>query len=464
MKDHWKISAAVALLALATIGAGGARAQDASVTAAGGLTLEAAEQEALGESPDYRKALAQEREAGWGQLDALSSGFLPKLSIEGQHFFNQELFNGSLDNYTALSVQFPGSPSAITFPGIYPETSLTLSARLPIFDGFKNLHQMDAADRRHEAAALMSDQALLRLKEGVRLAYFKALASQLLSDMADQNVKTFDEHLRIVKDQLDNGQATKYDRLRVEVQLSEAQSGQIEAHDNLVLARMALARAMGLAKDERPLTGTLPVVNGDQVLKALPDHYEEGTELKAARLESVRAEDLGASADSFWFPQLSLFGQYQWYNTPGYILGNLDFNDYTSFQTDYFVGASLKWDILDGGLSLAKANEAHERAEQAKSDYRAAQLQAPYDFDLWKRRLISNVSLYQAKLTDVDKAKESVRLATVGFKAGTKTTTDLLDAELEEYRASAGLVQAQLNAWEALINLELVTGKRWSHD
>lgn len=128
------------------------------------------------------------------------------------------------------------------------------------------------------------------------------------------------------------------------------------------------------------------------------------------------------------------------------------------------MGASLKWDILDGGLSLAKANEAHEKAEQAKSDFRKAQLQAPYDFDLWKRRLISNISLYQAKLTDVDKAKESVRLATVGFKAGTRTTTDLLDAELDQYRASAGLVQAQLNAWEALINLELVTGKRYSHD
>jgi outer membrane protein TolC len=441
------------------------RAEDAAVTAAGNLSLEGAEQEALEHSPEYQKARAQESEAGWGQLDALSSGFMPKISIEGQHFFNDELFGQDNFNYTALSVQFPGAPGGglITIPGIYPETSLTLSSKLPLFDGFKNLHQLDAADRHHEAAALMSDQALLRLREGVRLSYFKALASQLLSDMADQNVKTFDDHLRIVKDQLENGQATKYDRLRVEVQLSEAQSGQIQAHDDLILSRMALARTMGLTKDERPLTGTLPVLDGDKMLKAIPDKYQEGPDLKASRLESLRAQDLAAGADSFWFPQLSLFGQYQWYNSPNYINGKPDLTD-TGFQPDYFVGASLKWDILDGGLSLAKANAAHERAEQAKSDYRSAQLQAPYDFDLWKRRLTSNISLYQAKLTDVDKAKESVRLATVGFKAGTRTTTDLLDAELEQYRASAGLVQAQLNAWEALINLELVTGKRYSHD
>ncbi len=77
---------------------------------------------------------------------------------------------------------------------------------------------------------------------------------------------------------------------------------------------------------------------------------------------------------------------------------------------------------------------------------------------------MSSVVLYQAKLTDVDKAKESARLATLGFKAGTRTTTDVLDAELEQFRAEAGLVQAQLNALEALNNLEMAIGKGIEHD
>jgi outer membrane protein TolC len=115
-------------------------------------------------------------------------------------------------------------------------------------------------------------------------------------------------------------------------------------------------------------------------------------------------------------------------------------------------------------MSWAKSNEAHERANEANDDLNSAQLQAPYDFDFWKRTLVSKVSLYQAKLTDIDKAKESARLATLGFKAGTRTTTDVLDAELEEFRAAAGLVQAQVDALEALINLEISVGKRINHD
>jgi outer membrane protein TolC len=223
---------------------------------------------------------------------------------------------------------------------------------------------------------------------------------------------------------------------------------------------------MGLPKDDRALLGDLPVLSGDEFLKNLPDHYEEGPELKAKRLQALGANDEGEAADGSWFPKLSLIGQYQWYNSPAYLAdgsGQNYFKFGSDFQKDYFIGASASWDI-PGGRSLAVVNEAKERAKQAEADFDAARLQAPYQFDLWKRRLTSNVALYQAKLADVDKAKESVRLATVGFKAGTKTTTDLLDAELEQYRASAGLVQAQLNAWEALINLELVTGKRWTHD
>jgi outer membrane protein TolC len=138
-----------------------------------------------------------------------------------------------------------------------------------------------------------------------------------------------------------------------------------------------------------------------------------------------------------------------------------DTNDY---RNSYFVGAAASWDILDGGLSLAKANEAGERAKQAKEAYEAVKLSTPYDFNLWKRRLISSAALYQAKLTDVEKAKESARLATAGFKAGTRTTTDVLDAELEQYRAAAGMVEAQINALEAMFNLELVLGRKVRHE
>jgi outer membrane protein TolC len=424
----------------------------------GQLDLATAQQEAIEHSPSYQKALNYEKETSWGQVEAFSEGFLPHISISGKYFMANQYANENV----ALSAVPP--INYISFDENFPIANLTLDAEYDLFDGFRNIHKLDAANNSHEAASLLSHWASFQLQEQVRLAFYKAQAAKELSDMADQNVKTLEDHLRIVNDQMDNGQATKYDVLRVEVQLSEAKSDQISYHDNVILARERLSQSMGLAKDDRTLSGDMPVLDADAILSGMSKvDFENRPDLKAKDLMAKAAGDQSAAADSFWVPKVSLIGEYQWYNLQDYAFGGNPTNTGT-INDSYFVGAAATWDLLDGGISWAKSNEAHERAHEAQDDLNSAQLQAPYDFDYWKKSLVSKVALYQAKLTDIDKAKESARLATLGFKAGTRTTTDVLDAELEEFRAAAGLVQAQVDALEALINLEITVGKRINHD
>ncbi len=425
------------------------------VSSSGALDLATAQKEAIENSPAYQKAVNYERETSWGQVKAFSAGFLPHISIGGKYF---------MDNQYPQEMVSLGTPQLESFEENFPIASLSLDAEYDIFDGLRNIHNLDAANNTHESAKLLSSWASFQLQEQVRLAFYKAQAAKELSDMADENVKTLEDHLRIVNDQMENGQATKYDVLRVEVQLSEAKSDQISYHDNVVLARERLAQAMGLPKDDRSLLGDLPVLNADAILSGVTEvDFENRADLKAKELMAKAAADQGAAADSFWVPKVSLIGEYQWYNLQDYMFGGSPVNTGT-VSTSYFIGASASWDLLDGGISWAQSNEAHERANVAKDELNSAQLQAPYDFDFWKRTLVSKVSLYQAKLTDIDKAKESARLATLGFKAGTRTTTDVLDAELEQFRATAGLVQAQVDALEALINLEIAVGKKVDHE
>ncbi|HET9869987.1 MAG TPA: TolC family protein, partial [bacterium] len=421
----------------------------------GGLTLDEAQQEAVTASPAYGQAQAEEREASWGQVEAFSDGFLPHVSVTGRHLFD--------NRYPFLNIQFAGPPT-LQFPSISPDTSLSLDASFDLFDGFQNLHKLDAANNSHQAAKIQADWAQFQLGEQVRLDFYKAIAAQELADMADQNVKTLQDHLRIVNEQMQNGQATKYDSLRVKVQLDEAQSDQISADDKVVLTREELARVMGLKMDDRPLSGTLPVLDPQALLKQVADDaYLGRPDLRAADYQARAAADQSAASQaSFLIPKVTLIGEYQWYDSPDYLNGVVTHTD--SFRDDYYIGAAASWNLFDGASALARAAEAGEKAQAARERFRAAEVQAPYDFDLWKRKLVSSAALYRAKLTDVDEAKESARLATVGFQAGTRTTTDVLDAELEEYRAAEGLVQAQIDSLEALVNLELTIGKRLDHE
>jgi outer membrane protein TolC len=52
-----------------------------------------------------------------------------------------------------------------------------------------------------------------------------------------------------------------------------------------------------------------------------------------------------------------------------------------------------------------------------------------------------------------------VRLAKEEERAGTRTSTETLDAELDLFRAKAGVVNALVNAAEAKIRLELALGR-----
>lgn len=419
------------------------------------LDLATAELEAIEHSPDYQKAINAEKEASWEQVEAFTAGFLPHLSIGGKYFFDNQ--------YPQELVAF-GPGGLQPFLENFPIADLSVDATFDLFDGFQNIHQLDAANNQHESAKLSSQWASFQLTQRVRLAYYNALAKKELADTADQNVKTLQDHQRVVKDQLDNGQATQYDLLSVNVKLSRAQSDQISAHDNVVLAREALANAMGYKADDRVLSGTLPILNPDEILSRVnQEDYENRPDLKAKKLTALAAQDRSAAAESFWIPKVQLIGDYTWYNEQAYTIGSDPMNT-GNVSTSYFVGAAATWNLLDGGQSWAQANAAQEQANESIDDFNSAKLRAPFDFDIWKRTLVSKVALYRSKLTEIDESRENSRLAILGFKAGTRTTTDVLDAELDQFQAEAGLVQAQVDALEALINLENTVGKRISHE
>ena len=132
----------------------------------------------------------------------------------------------------------------------------------------------------------------------------------------------------------------------------------------------------------------------------------------------------------------------------------------SDFQSAYNVGLFLRWNLFDGGDSYARAKEAAYSNVQNEKNVKKARLNLPYDFDYWNRRYLSNASRYRAKQLDLERSKESVRLSREEQKAGTRTSSEVLDAELDLYRARVGVVNAQSNAAEAQIRLELALGRK----
>jgi outer membrane protein TolC len=411
------------------------------------LSVDAAIVEGLDRSPEIRRARAAQSESEWKRFETLGEGFLPKISGNAHHYFGE--------TYEYTNINFGGS--ILNFPGFYPTNTAGIDVMVPIFDGFSNVRNLEAASLNEDAAVAELSQAEFQLRQDIRLAFYKALASSELLAVADQNVRTLEDHLRQVDAQKHGGVATSYDVLRVQVQLSDARADQIDAQDNFATSRRKLTELMGLESDDRPLTGVLPIPQADRVKNLkFNETTVDRSDLRALNLRAEAAEKAQNAASTWYVPSIYVGGEYNWYDAQVFTTSVQDTGHY---YNSYNVGLFLKWNLFDGGVSIARQQQASYRTIQAEKSAEAAKLKVPYDFEYWKRRYLSHTDHYISKKFDITRSEESVRLAKEEEKAGTRTSTETLDAELDLFRAKAGVVNALMNAAEAEIRLELALGR-----
>jgi outer membrane protein TolC len=399
------------------------------------LSLEQAVSGAKENSPLFQKAIAAAHEADWKRVGALS-GFLPSLNASAGYLM------------ASLPQQIPFEGQVFKIPPDF--TLITINASLPIFDGLQNVNRYSSASLESDAAAMQAGAIGFQVEQEAKLKFYQALAAGLLAEVATENVKTLKDHLTKTQVIRRGGAATNYDVLRIEVQLDEAVSEKLQAEDNVVLARETLAEAMGQTGETGALTGELPKPVPKEI-PALDLKYRVDI---GAELAHSKAQDrLESAASAYWIPQISLQGQYQFYN-------NVTTGLTDSMLNAYSLGVFVTWNLFDGMSSIARSRESVYQRIEAEKAAEISTNHAPNDYDLWKRRYQYSTTLYHARTADVAKAEESVRLATEGFKVGSRTTSEVLDAELDLFRARAGVVTAQVNAAEALTNLELSLGRK----
>lgn len=415
-------------------------------TSAQNLTLETAVSEALDASPKIQKARSQREEADWKVTEAWS-GFLPSVAANANYLLAKD--------YMLTDVTLAGAPAPMTIPNIVPTSSLTLTSQLSVFDGFASTNRLRAARSFGTAADSDYDWTRFQVEREVTSLFYKALGAVALRDVAEQNLKTLEDHLRDARNFKQQGISTNFDVLRVEVQVSSAKSDLLDATDNVEISRNRLAEALGKDAEARQPTGQLPAPDASWINDLKNFDSGQRADLHSLRDKTAALAYADSAANRYWVPRFSLFGQYITYNNR-----NDGLTDWNKYRDSYQLGVAMSWNIFDGMSSIAKSRQAAEQRFQAEKSLHMSELHAKQDFEMWRRKFLYQCAVYAARNSDVQKAAESVRLAKVGRTAGVRTNAELLDAEVDLNRARAGLVNAQIGAAEAILNLELTTGQR----
>jgi outer membrane protein TolC len=242
------------------------------------------------------------------------------------------------------------------------------------------------------------------------------------------------------------------DLLSAQVQLAQAQEDLLQAQNALDLAHAALNVAMGLPEDAATTietglkecsfdAGTI----SDRQQRALKDRPD----LREAGLGVEHAANGKRMARAEFLPTLNAFSSWEEDNQTFLNHGG---NNWT-------VGASLNFNIFDGGAN---------RARLAGARYRQIQAQAQFDqmaagVKLQVREAYLNLTTSQQRV-DVSRqaqsqAEESLRIVQNRYEAGLATITDLLQVETADSSAQKNYLNALFDYRLSFAALELATGE-----
>lgn len=410
------------------------------------LTLNEAIQSANSSSPSILKSESAVNESLWKKRETYS-GFLPSLTASAVALMDKK--------YALTNVRMGAAPSDTIVPQIIPTAQLTLASSYPLFEGFSSIHRLQSAIAQEQSAINEHNSNKFKTELDITLAFYKIVANKTLKEVSEQNLKVLQDHLKDIKLFKQSGMATNFDVLRVEVQVSNAETDLLNTIDNVSIAEQSLLELMGKDNKDFDINSSLPEIDDTVSAKFNEINLNSRQDLASLRNRALALDFNDRAMNSFWLPKLSLNGQYLYYNNL-----NNNITDTKKFRNAYQVGVMLTWNLFDGMISISRSQQASEQKFQAEKSVRLAELKAQKDLDIWKRKLNYFISLHKARKNDIAKSKESMRLAKEGRRVGARTSTDLLDAESDLYKSQAGAINAQMGAIDALINLELTSGQK----
>lgn len=341
-------------------------------------------------------------------------------------------------------------------------SSQGVSANFTLFDGLQNVNSLRAARADADAARSAVSAEENRLVASVSTAFYDALRRERLIAVEAQLLDAAREQLAVTERFLAVARTDQVDVLGARVEVARAEQRLALAEATAQQALLDLTVAMGLDNgqtfrlaDERPQVFDPSVLVPDaliaQAFRANPDVAQLDAEVAAA---AHRA----SAAKGAWLPSITASGRFN-RNVNGDALGSLfDVNPTDNRSVGFSISASLP--IFDGfqrAQQVAASNESLRNAEETRRERR---LEIERDvraalIDLENRHRSLEIARQSAAL-----ANERVTLSRDQFQLGAIEFTELQQIVEQSAQEQRGLVNAEFDFVNALVELERTVGER----
>lgn len=379
---------------------------------------------------------AYEKEAAERGAAATRSRYLPRITVDESFAASNSptrTFMMKLDQGRFAQGDF--QLDNLNSPATHTDFRTMLSLEQPLFD-FSIGYGREMAEREAEEKGYLFERRREDAGYAVLAAYLGVQRARAVLDATEKEVVEAREHLRLAKTRSEGGTGLRSDELRARTFLSEAEERTITALNDLTLAKMRLALAVGgeagesLDIREEVKGEPLRMEEAELVREAIANRQD----LKGAEKGVQRADAAVGLAASAWLPTVYAGGSWQ--------MNDRD----VPFGRDndaWNAGVTLRWELFDGmrrSSDQGRARASRDAAIQYREQFRkevALQVR-----ESLLRRGEAGKRLEVARHAFLA-AEEGMRLVNKRFGEGLATMVELLDAQTALNRSRTGLVERE---------------------
>jgi outer membrane protein len=362
-------------------------------------------------NPSLRVSRLEELIAGQEVVRA-RSGYLPKVKSE----FNQTIY----DLATNIRLETSGPASGRSFP-IANNNFWTsrVSVDQTVFDFWATSSRYQAAILGKAASRLDTAQVRDNIFLLVCQGYFRVLRGEKLVVVAQQEVVQLTDQLRDAKNLYEYGVTTYNDVLQAEVALADAQQRLITAKNDVVNAKSALNKLIGLPiptplslAEEKDLAA--PPLN---MPNAADLALKQRSDLKAATSRIEQGERTVTQTKAQHYPRFYAQAGHFWQQNRAWV------ND-----SQWFAILGFQWSLFTGLDTRAQVRQAREKVEQLKVQREDLSDQVRLDVQTAYLALKETAERIRVTEKSVAQGEENLRLNRERYREQVGTATNVVDA------------------------------------
>ena len=445
------------------------------------FTLERAILTALKQNPDILRAI-QEIERSKGVIIQVRAQALPQVNAQASlSWTDPNLGSSNFSSSTSTTAPIKTAPlvdapaSQITSDGsgtaaataaaknaIPSQTDTSYSIRIigqQLIFNYGTFRSIRGTFFQRDSAYFSFRNVLDQVIATVKTQFYQVVVDNSLIGVQEEQVQLLESQLKDQQNRFEAGTVPRFNVLQAQVALSNQIPNLISARNAYRIAKLTLAKTLGLDFDPRrgdssPLevVGEMPYTPRNiSIIQAIELGKQHRPFLKQARANVLNQIEQVHVALGGFFPTVSSSGGYEVFSSPF----STSFSDVSK---GWVFGLTGNWAIFDSGATYGQVKQQRALLSESKITYDDDVRQVELEIQQAYSNLIQNKELIQSQEKNVEQALEAVRLAKARLDAGAGTQLDVLNAQVQLATAESTKLQALFGYNSSLAEFDRVTG------